>query len=56
MKQSAGIGEIRDMFKDADFDKSLAERLSKRPSIKKKPIASVLGRGKRIAKSIGSVR
>jgi hypothetical protein len=54
MKQSAGIGEIRDMFKDADFDKSLAERLSKRPSIKKKPIASVLGRGKRIAKSIGS--
>ena len=54
MKQSAGIGEIRDMFKDADFDKSLAERLSKRPGIKKKPIASVLGRGKRIAKSIGS--
>jgi hypothetical protein len=54
MKQSASIGEIRDMFKDADFDKSLAERLSKRPSIKKKPIASVLGRGKRIAKSIGS--
>ena len=54
MKQSAGIGEIRDMFKDADFDKSLAERLSKRPSIKNKPIASVLGRGKRIAKSIGS--
>jgi hypothetical protein len=54
MKQSAGIGEIRDMFKDADFDKSLAERLSKRPSIKKQPIRTVASKVNVARKSVGS--
>ena len=30
IKQSAGIGEIRDMFKEANFDDALAERMSNR--------------------------
>ena len=29
IKQSAGIGEIRDMFKDADFDTAFASRVNK---------------------------
>jgi len=28
VKQSAGVGEIKDMFKDANFDDAMAERLS----------------------------
>ena len=53
MNQSTGMNEIRDMFKDSDFDSSLAERLSKRPSIKNKPVNTVLGKANRIRKSIG---
>ena len=30
IKQSAGLGEIRDMFKEANFDDALAERMSNR--------------------------
>jgi hypothetical protein len=30
IKQSAGVGEIRDMFKEANFDDALAERMSNR--------------------------
>ena len=32
VKQSAGLNEIRDMFKDANFDEAMYQRLSKKPT------------------------
>lgn len=32
VKQSAGLNEIRDMFKDANFDEAMYQRLSKQPT------------------------
>lgn len=32
VKQSAGLNEIRDMFKDANFDEAMYKRLSKQPT------------------------
>lgn len=52
VKQSAGIGEIRDMFKDANLDDALTERLTNRKLNKFEKAKSLMLRGKKFAEDL----
>lgn len=52
IKQSAGVGEIRDMFKEANFDDALAERMSDRNLNKFDKAKRKLLQGKKFAEDL----